>query len=378
MEKYDVLRPTYVLEAELFRKNIERIAKIQKDSGVHFLMALKAFSVWKAFDLIKPFFDQCTASGPWEARLGHEEMGGLSHTFSAAYSASDFNEVLEHSSHVVFNSLDQLERFHQQCIDYSHPISIGLRVNPECSTIETDLYNPCAPGSRLGVAKELLPTVLPEYVEGLHFHALCESNSYDLEKTLSSFESLFGDYLPQLKWVNFGGGHLVTHKDYDVDHLIKLLHAFKEKWGVEVYMEPGSAFAWETGVLVAIVLDVVDQRGIKTAILDVSFTAHMPDCLEMPYQPNVRDAKKQEYDGGIKYRIGGNSCLAGDYLGDWWFDKALAVGDQIVFEDMIHYTMVKTTFFNGVKHPDIALKNEDGSISLLKHFTYDDYKNRIS
>ncbi|QZT38342.1 carboxynorspermidine decarboxylase [Halosquirtibacter xylanolyticus] len=378
MKKYDVDYPAYILEQERFEKNISRICDVQQRSGAKFLLALKAFSLWRSFSMLTPYIKECTASGPWEARLGHECLGGLSHTFSPAYNERDFSEVLLHSSHVIFNSIDQLNRFYQNCIDHTQDISIGLRVNPGFSPVETDLYNPCVNGSRLGISELVMPKELPSCVEGLHFHALCESNSYDLEKTIHAFEGRYHDYLPQLKWVNMGGGHLVTHKDYDVDHLVALIQRFKQKWNVEVYMEPGSAFAWETGVLVSNVVDVIDQGGVQTAILDVSFTAHMPDCLEMPYQPIVRGASIKMVEDGFVYRLGGNSCLAGDYIGDWWFDKPIEIGDQIVFEDMIHYTTVKTTFFNGVKHPDLFLEEKSGHLQLLRRFSYEDYKNRMS
>ncbi|MDC1106249.1 carboxynorspermidine decarboxylase [Prolixibacteraceae bacterium] len=378
MKKYDVDCPAYIIDQERFEGNLSLINNVQEKCGAKLLLALKAFSLWKSFHFLEPNFKECTASGPWEARLGHECLGGLSHTFSPAFVEHDFDEVLKHSSHVIFNSLDQLDRFSKKCRDNAHPISIGLRVNPGYSPVETDLYNPCVNDSRLGISRVLLSENMPDGVEGLHFHALCESTSYDLEKTIISFEKLYGEFLSKVKWVNMGGGHLVTHKDYDTGHLIALIQDFKKKWGVEVYLEPGSAFAWDIGVLVANVVDVIHQGGITTAILDISFTAHMPDCLEMPYQPTVRGASSTEMNNGYKYRLGGNSCLAGDFIGDWWFDKPLVVGDQIIFEDMIHYTTVKTTFFNGVKHPDILLYNKNGGLEVLRKFSYENYKERMS
>jgi carboxynorspermidine decarboxylase len=257
-------------------------------------------------------------------------------------------------------------------------VSLGLRVNPEFSEVETELYNPCAPGSRLGMIAAQLPDRLPEAIEGLHFHTLCESKSFDLEKTLKAFEDKFGRYFNQIKWVNMGGGHLMTHKDYMIDHLVDLLIDFRTRTGLEVILEPGSAFAWETGYLVSTVLDVVENHGIKTAMLDVSFAAHMPDCLEMPYKPRIIGSHYEPVQGKATYRMGGNSCLSGDYVGYWSFDKELKAGDRIVFDDMIHYTMVKTTFFNGVQHPSIGKWNERDGFQLLRSFGYEDYKSKLS
>ncbi|QZE14926.1 carboxynorspermidine decarboxylase [Halosquirtibacter laminarini] len=377
MKRYNVDYPSFVLEEGLLKSNIQRIDEIQKRADIKILLALKAFSTWPVFDLFRGAFDSCTASGPWEAKLGHTEMGALSHTYSPAYCDRDFQEVMDHSSHIIFNSISQFDQFYDRIKLHSHPISIGLRVNPGYSPVKTDLYNPCAAESRLGMVASSLPDELPNGVEGLHFHALCESNSFDLEKILFSFEKLYAKYLPNIKWVNMGGGHLITHNDYDGDHLISVLKAFKERWGVKVYLEPGSAFAWQTGVLVANVVDVINHPDKKTAILDVSFTAHMPDCLEMPYQPEIRGAKTEQMVDGYCYKMGGNSCLAGDVLGDWWFDHLLKIGEQIIFEDMIHYTTVKTTFFNGVKHPDLVIEGMDGHLKVLRHFTYEDFKSKL-
>lgn len=256
-------------------------------------------------------------------------------------------------------------------------MSCGLRINPEYSDVETDLYNPCAPGSRMGVTGDLLGDTLPEGIEGLHFHTLCESTSYDLERTLAEVERRFGRFLPHVKWLNMGGGHLMTRKDYDVEHLIALLKGFKERYpNLELIMEPGSAFAWQTGFLLTTVVDIVENHGIKTAIIDASFTCHMPDCLEMPYKPAIRFAT-DAVEGKPTYRIGGNSCLSGDYMGDWSFDKPLAIGDKLIFEDMIHYTIVKTNMFNGIPHPSLALWNKDNQLVMYRTFGYEDYKNRM-
>jgi len=271
-----------------------------------------------------------------------------------------------------------LKHFIDRVKTYQRAITVGLRVNPEFSEVATELYNPCAPGARLGITADQLGDHLPAGVEGFHFHTLCESTSYDLEKTLKAFESHFGKFLNQLKWVNFGGGHLMTRKDYDTSHLISVLKSFKSRWpNLSVILEPGSAFAWETGFLLASVVDVVENKGIKTAILNVSFTAHMPDCLEMPYQPRIRGAYQEAVEGKFAYRMGGNSCLAGDYMGYWSFDQPLKPGDPILFEDMIHYTIVKTTMFNGVAHPSIGIWNDTNGFTLLREFGYEDYKARM-
>jgi len=305
-------------------------------------------------------------------------MGSRAHTYSPAYTEADFPEIMYCSSHITFNSLSQFERFYPLTKTAGHAISCGLRINPEYSDVETELYNPCAPGSRLGVVSDLLGDTLPDGIEGLHFHTLCESSSYDLENTLSQVEERFGRFLPDLKWLNMGGGHLMTRKDYDINHLIGLLQGFKSKYpNLEIIMEPGSAFVWQTGVLVSSVVDIVENHGIKTAILDVSFTCHMPDCLEMPYKPVVRGAMI-DMPGKHTYRLGGNSCLSGDYMGNWTFDHELQIGERIVFEDMIHYTIVKTNMFNGIPHPSLALWTVDGQLKLWRKFGYEDYKNRMA
>lgn len=311
--------------------------------------------------------------------MAYEEMGSLAHTFSPAYTDENFPVFMKYSSHITFNSLSQFERFYPETLKHNKKISCGLRVNPEYSVVETDLYNPATPGSRLGITSEHFGDKLPDGVEGLHFHTLCESTSYDLEKTLEQVEQKFGHFLPKVKWLNMGGGHLMTRKDYDVEHLIKLLQSFKAKYpNLEIIMEPGSAFAWETGILVSTVVDIVENRGIKTAILDVSFACHMPDCLEMPYKPRIRGAYHEPVEGRPTYRMGGNSCLSGDFIGEWSFDEPLLIGDRIIFEDMIHYTIVKTTMFNGISHPAIALWNINNELEIYREFGYEDYKNRMS
>ncbi|MBI9065385.1 MAG: carboxynorspermidine decarboxylase [Marinilabiliaceae bacterium] len=370
--------PCYVLDEGLFRKNLELIRSVRDAAGIEIIMAFKAFSMWSAFPIVREYIPKATASSIHEARLAFKEMGSKAHTYSPAYTEREFPTILQYSSHITFNSLSQFERFYPLVQKAGEKISLGLRINPQYSDVETDLYNPCAPGSRLGLIADQLPEVLPEGIDGLHFHTLCESNSINLENTLQAVEKKFGKYLKQIKWINMGGGHLMTRKGYDTQHLIKLLKAFKAKWDVNIILEPGSAFAWETGDLIASVVDIVENSGIKTAILDVSFTAHMPDCLEMPYKPHIKGAHQEPVEGKPTYRIGGNSCLAGDFMGDWSFDKELKPGDQIVFEDMIHYTMVKTTMFNGVPHPAIAIWNDETGLRIVKEFSYEDYKDRLS
>jgi len=370
--------PCYLIEEELLRKNLSLIQSVKEKAGVEIILAFKGFSMWKVFPIVREYISGAAASGAYEAKLATDEMKTLAHTYSPAFQQSDFNVVLENSSHITFNSLSQLERFLPDVRNFSRKISTGIRVNPEFSEVETALYNPCAPGTRLGVLADQLGEELPEGIEGIHFHTLCESSALDLEKTLAAFESRFGKYLNKIKWVNMGGGHLMTRKDYDTEKLICILKEFRKRWNnIEVILEPGSAFAWETGVLVSEVVDVVENKGIKTAILNISFTAHMPDCLEMPYKPRIRGAHHEPVEGKPTYRMGGNSCLAGDFIGFWSFDHELKPGDQIIFEDMIHYTMVKSSMFNGVPHPSIGLWSEDGEFKLLRKFNYLDYKKRM-
>jgi len=371
--------PCYVLEEELLRKNLTLIQSVKERAGVDIILAFKAFAMWKTFPIIREYIPYSTASSIFEAQLAYEEMGSLAHTYSPAYTEADFPIIMKFSSHITFNSFSQFERFYPMIVANKNRISCGIRINPEYSNVETDLYNPCAPGSRLGVVRSQFPNKLPEGVEGLHFHTHCESSSYDLEKTLMHVEEKFGDFLCRIKWLNMGGGHLITHKDYNVEHLIGLLQNFKKKYpNLEIILEPGSAFLWQTGFLRSKVIDIVENKGIKTAIVDVSFTCHMPDCLEMPYKPVIRNAYQEPVDNKPTYRIGGNSCLSGDFMGDWSFDEPLKIGDDIIFEDMIHYTIVKTNMFNGIPHPKLALLQSDGELKLYRKFDYEDYKNRMS
>ncbi|MEO0723748.1 MAG: carboxynorspermidine decarboxylase [Bacteroidota bacterium] len=367
--------PAFVIEEEKLIKNLEQIAAVQSAAGVHIILALKAFSNWPLFPLVGKYLSGATASSLAEARLIHEEMGCKAHTYSPAYLPEGLDELLAYSSHITFNSLNQFRAYHQQAI--AAGVSVGLRVNPEYSEVETELYNPASPQGRLGETAPNLEQGLPAAVEGLHFHTLCESSSFTFERTLVAFEEKFAAFFPQLKWINLGGGHLMTRADYDREHLIKVLLAFKARYPhLQIIMEPGSAIAWETGYLLTRVLDIVENHGVKTAMLDVSFTAHMPDTLEMPYRPAVRGAT-DPVSGKPTYRLGGVSCLAGDYMSEYSFAKELQIGDRLILEDMIHYTMVKTTMFNGVKHPDIVLAKANEEMEVLRRFGYEDFRARL-
>lgn len=369
--------PAYVVDEVRLRKNLSLIKSVKERSGADIILAFKAFALWKLFPIVREYIPYSTASSLSEARLAYEEMGNYAHTYSPAYTDEEFAEIASLSSHITFNSIQQYERRKAEIEGFDRHISCGIRVNPEISQVETDLYNPCAPGSRLGVTVDQFGGKLPEGIEGFHCHALCESSSHEFEKLMQAFEEKFAQFLPQLKWVNFGGGHLMTRKDYDVEHLIKIVKEFRSRYPwLKVILEPGSAFAWQTGELVSTVVDIVENHGIKTAILNVSFACHMPDCLEMPYKPAILGAT-DEVQGKPTYRMGGNSCLSGDFVGSWSFDHELQVGEKIVFMDMIHYTTVKTTLFNGVSHPSIVLWTQDDKMEMLRKFGYEDYKSRM-
>lgn len=378
--------PCYVMEEELLRKNLTLIQGVALEADVEIILAFKSFAMWKSFPIFREYIQHTTASSLYEARLAFEEFGSKAHTYSPAYTEAEFPAILACSSHVTFNSFSQFERFYPMAKAASEAVTCGLRVNPEYSEVEVELYNPCAAGTRFGVTADLLPAQLPAGIEGFHCHCHCESSSYELANTLHHLEAKFGAWFPQIKWLNLGGGHLMTRKDYDTKHLVTLLKELKVRYPhLHIILEPGSAFTWQTGVLAASVVDVVVNKGIKTAILDVSFTSHMPDCLEMPYQPVVRgaetldaDAVKEAAPHEFIYRLGGNSCLSGDYMGSWRFDHALEVGERIIFEDMIHYTMVKTNMFNGVNHPTIALWNRKNELEVYKTFAYEDYRDRMA
>ena len=383
MKIEEIPTPFYIVYEEKLRRNLELISRVKQEAGVNIIMAFKANALWKTFPIIKEYVTDSTASSLNEMHLGNEELGGNVHSYCPAYTPETINEYLNGSSHITFNSVNQFNRFkadldkHNATPGNKH-VSPGLRVNPLCSVIETDIYNPALPGSRFGVTAEQLGDTLPEGIEGLHFHSLCESSSYDLQRVLEAFEQQFGKFLPQVKWVNMGGGHLMTREGYDVQHLIGLLHDFKSRYPwLNIIMEPGSAFTWRTGDLITSVVDVVDNQGVKTAIIDASFACHMPDCLEMPFKPAI--AESVETDPSLPtYRLGGNSCLSGDYVGDWSFEKPLATGDRLTLEDMNHYTTVKTTMFNGIQHPSIVLCDKEGDCRYLRRFDYSDYKSRMS
>jgi len=374
----------YVVEEAKLRRNLELIVSVATRTDVEIILAFKAFALWKTFPIFKEYIRSTTASSLSEAKLAFEEFGSRAHTYSPAYTDDEIGEIALCSSHLTFNSLTQYVRFAAVAKHHNEQLSFGLRVNPEYSEVETDLYNPCAPGTRFGLSAERLPAILPAGIEGFHCHCHCESGSDVFARTLQHIESKFAKWFPALKWINFGGGHLMTRADYDVELLISTLQEFKKRYPhLHVILEPGSAFAWQTGPLVAHVVDVVEDKGYQTAILDVSFTCHMPDCLEMPYMPTVRNAvvvgEEETFHQSYKfrYRLGGNSCLSGDFMGDWLFNHELQVGENIIFEDMLHYTTVKTNMFNGITHPSIALLKMNGELEILRKYDYNDYKSRM-
>lgn len=380
------MQPYYLLHEQLLRRNLRLIKDTAERAGVEFILAFKAYALWRTFPIFREYIAHTTASSPYEARLAMEEFGSKAHTYSPAYEEETFGDIVRCSTHVTFNSLSQFARLKDR-IAQAGPErpSIGLRVNPERSEIETALYDPCVPGSRFGVTADSLPQTLPKEIEGFHCHCHCESTAEALGRTLERLESRFGPWLPQLRWLNLGGGHLLTHKDYHTDRLVEILKSFRAAHPhLRLYLEPGSAFAWQTGELVAQVVDIVENHGIRTAVLNVSFTCHAPDCLEMPYHPAVRGAEtlaaltpEQAATTDNTYRLGGNSCLSGDYMGYWRFKQPLRPGDTIVFEDMIHYTTVKTTMFNGIHHPALRMERADGTVVTLREYTYEDYRDRM-
>lgn len=371
----DVPSPCYLLDEVLLEHNLAQIDYVRSRGNIDIIVALKACAMWSIFPLLARHSDGATASSLAEARLVYEEFGESTHTYAPIYTDANIDEILSYSSHITFNSLSQYKRFGEKAI--SKGVSCGLRINPQYSPVETDLYNPCVAGSRLGVTSDLL-TELPKGIEGLHFHVLCESRPNHLRHALEAVEANFGQLLKSVKWLNMGGGHLITHEEYDCDELVCVLNEFQSRHPhLKLIMEPGSAFTWKTGYLVSTIEDIVVNKGINTAMVDVSFACHMPDCLEMPYKPSVlggRDVVQTDK----AWRLGGNSCLAGDYSGDWAFDHELRVGERIIFEDMIHYTMVKSTMFNGVAHPAIAIARKNGAVDVVREFGYEDFKNRMS
>lgn len=377
----EVTTPIYIIEEDLLRKNLQLISDVAHRADVEIILAFKAFALWKTFPIFREYIHSTTASSLSEALLAYQEFGAPAHTFSPAYTDGEIDDIARCSSHISFNSLSQWEHFGNRVKTVNPNISCGIRVNPEYSEVGTLLYNPCAPGTRFGVTADKLPSQLPEGIEGFHCHCHCESGADVFERTLKHIEDKFGKWMPQLKWMNFGGGHLMTRADYDIDLLVNILKGLHQRYPqLKIILEPGSAFAWQTGPLVAEVVDVVEDKGIKTAILNVSFTCHMPDCLEMPYQPEVRGAKQRPMESATEeftYRLGGNSCLSGDFMGSWYFGHELKIGEKIIFEDMIHYTIVKTNMFNGITHPSLGMLKSDGNLQILRSFGYEDYRNRM-
>ncbi|QEM83464.1 carboxynorspermidine decarboxylase [Halomonas binhaiensis] len=370
--------PAYVVDDALLRKNLELLKEVQERSGAKVLLALKGFAMWDTFPLVSQYLAGTTASGQDEARLGAETFGGEVHTYSPAFTEQEMAVVLRYADHLSFNSPGQWRRFRQQVSAAPRRVSCGLRVNPEYSEAEVALYDPCAPGSRLGTrAVDLKPEDL-EGLEGLHFHTLCEQNSDALEHTLEAFEAKFAQYLPGMRWMNFGGGHHITRPDYDVDRLVRVIRDFRERYPhLQVYLEPGEAIALNTGYLVCSVLDIVENDG-PIAILDTSATAHMPDVLEMPYRPQIIGGGEPG-EKAHTYRLGGTTCLAGDVIGRYSFDRPLEIGDRLVFTDMAHYTMVKTTTFNGIRLPSICRVDEHSrEVRTVRTFGYVDYMQRLS
>ncbi len=394
----EISSPYYILEEERLRANLSLIQRVASEAGIEIILAFKAYALWKTFPIFREYIQATTASSLYEARLAFEEFGNMAHMYSPAYTDGEIREIASMSSHLTFNSLTQYQRYQEIAREVNPKISLALRINPEYSEVGTDLYNPCAPGTRFGVTHDKLADILPPFIEGFHCHCHCESGSDVFERTLVHIEEKFSKWFPQLKWINFGGGHLMTRKDYDVPRLIRLMKDFRSRYPwLHMILEPGSAFGWQTGPLVAQVVDVVEDRGIQTAIVNVSFTCHMPDCLEMPYMPAIRGAEtiehlpltvdhSEESQSSIDnvqcsmknvYRIGGNSCLSGDFMGFWRFDHELQVGENIIFEDMLHYTTVKTCMFNGIGHPSIAIVYPDGEMETLRQYTYEDYRDRM-
>lgn len=374
MEMKQVATPAYIIDEGKLENNLTILKNVIDRTGCKILLAQKCFSMFRVYPLIGQYISGCTASGLFEARLGYEEMKKENHVFSPAYKDGEFNEIVGYCDHIIFNSIAQLQKFRGRC----EGKSIGLRINPECSTQgEHAIYDPCAPGSRLGVTVDKLSEDVLEGVDGLHFHTLCEQNSDDLETTLNAVEEKFGKYLYGMKWLNMGGGHHITRADYDVDRLVRLINHIKEKYGVQVYLEPGEAVALNAGYLKTTVLDIVENHGVTTLILDASAACHMPDVLEMPYRPPLKDSGEPG-EKAYTYRLSSYTCLAGDIIGDYSFDRELKLGDTLYFEDMAIYSMVKNNTFNGIGLPDIVLRKKDGECELVKRFGYEDFKSRLS
>lgn len=369
--------PCYVVDESLLIKNLEKLKSIQDKTGARILLALKGYSMYATFPLIGRYLAGVTASSLFEARLGREEMGKEVHIYSPAFIEAEFDRILTLCDHIVFNSFDQWRRFKPRVKAFtSHPVECGIRINPEYSEVETSIYDPSAPFSRLGVTLANFQADQLDGLDGLHFHTMCEQNSDTLERTVAVVDRKFGPWLGQMKWLNFGGGHHITRADYDRSTLIRAIKFIQEKYGIQVYLEPGEAIALNTGFLVSEVLDIV-HNGMPIAILDTSAACHMPDVLEMPYRPAVIGAAMPG-EKPYTIRLGGPTCLAGDIIGDYSFDRPLKIGDRLVFCDMAHYTMVKNNMFNGINLPAIALAKTDGHLEILRQFQYEDYKSRLS
>jgi carboxynorspermidine decarboxylase len=367
--------PCYVLEEEKLRANLKLMERVQRESGGKIILALKGYAMWSTFPIIRESLLGCTASSLNEARLAAEEFGREVHVYAPAYTDEEFPEILKLADHLSFNSFSQWRHFKEQAL--AAGVSCGIRVNPQVNEVAVDMYNPCGSTSRLGVVPEEFRPDELDGIEGLHFHALCECGADSLQRTLINFEERFGQWIPRMKWINFGGGHLMTREGYDVELLIRLIKEFRGRYpNVEVYLEPGGAVGWRTGPLVASVLDIV-RNNMEIAILDTSAAAHMPDVLEMPYRPAVTGSGEPG-EKAYTYRLGGNTCLAGDVIGDYSFDQPLKTGDKIVFEDMIHYTFVKNTTFNGVNLPALAIWTQNDELKMVRQFGYEDFKTRLS
>lgn len=374
MTIHELPTPCYVIDEKKLKENLEILKRVKEEAGCKILLAQKAFSCFFEYPLIGQYLDGTTASGLFEAKLGHEEMGKENHIFSPAFKAEEMEEITDICGHIVFNSFAQLEKYHDIC--NRKKVSVGMRVNPECSTQgDHAIYDPCAPGSRLGVTEKNFRADLAGWLDGLHFHTLCEQNSDDLERTLDAFEEKFGKYLNGMKWLNMGGGHHITRADYDIDRLIRCIRRVKERYGVEVYLEPGEAIALNAGYLAAEVMDIV-ENGIRTLVLDASAACHMPDVLEMPYRPPLKDSGMPG-EKAYTYRLSSCTCLAGDVIGDYSFDREISVGDRLYFEDMAIYSMVKNNTFNGMCLPSIAVMDEKGVCRVVKRFGYEDFKERL-
>ncbi len=367
----NIKTPCYVCEEASLEKNLKILSHVKQKSGVKILLALKGFAFYHLEPLVSKYLDGCCASGLWEAKLSHEEFKKETHTYSPAYKEDEIDEILDLSQHVVFNSFDQWQKYKQKAIVKA---SCGLRINPQVSCAPVELYNPCGINSRFGITqKEFQPDLL-DGIEGLHFHALCEQGADELESVLKAVEEKFGKYIYQMKWINFGGGHHITKDGYDIEKLIKLIINFQKKYSVQVYLEPGEAVGWRCGFLLCRILDIV-HNDMDIAILDTSAEAHMPDTLAMPYRSDVRGSGLKD-EKKYTYKLTGNSCLAGDIMGDYSFDEPLKIGDNVIFEDQIHYSIVKNTTFNGIKLPSLAALKKDGSFEIVKEFDYKDYKDR--